>query len=82
MGVRVRVGLKDRVGVQSGQKSPSGGFGAHGASGAKKSGTLSTMCQIAAAGDALRPEGQGEIGAVCYTLTNGGGGVLPPGGVL
>ena len=34
MGVRVRVGFKDSVGVQSGQKFPLGGFGAHGASGA------------------------------------------------
>ena len=34
MGVRVRVGFKDSVGVQSGQKFPLGGFGAHGESGA------------------------------------------------
>ena len=34
MGVRVRVGFKGSVGVQSGQQFPSGGFGAYGASGA------------------------------------------------
>ena len=34
MGVRVRVGFKDSVGVQSGQIFPQGTFGVHGALGA------------------------------------------------
>ena len=34
MGVRVRVGFQDTVGVHNGQNFPSGAFGAHGASGA------------------------------------------------
>ena len=34
MGVRVKVGFKDSVGVQIGQKFPEGTFGVHGASGA------------------------------------------------
>ena len=33
MGVRVNVGFEDSVGVLSGQKCPSGAFGAHGVSG-------------------------------------------------
>ena len=34
MGVRVKVGFKDSVGVQIGQNFPKGTFGVHGASGA------------------------------------------------
>ena len=34
MGIRVKVGFKDSVRVQSGQNFPSGTFGVHGASGA------------------------------------------------
>ena len=34
MGVRVKVGFKDSVGVQIGQNFPWGTFGVHGASGA------------------------------------------------
>ena len=34
MGVSVRVGFKDSVGVQNGQNFPAGAFGAHGVSGA------------------------------------------------
>ena len=34
MGVRVKVGPKDSVGLQRGQNFPSGGFNAHGESGA------------------------------------------------
>ena len=34
MGVRVKVGFKDSVGVQSGQNFPGGTFGVHGALGA------------------------------------------------
>ena len=34
VGAEIRVGFRDSVGVQSGQKFPLGGWGAHGASGA------------------------------------------------
>ena len=34
-GVRVRVGSRDCIGVKSGQNFPLGGFGAHGAPGAR-----------------------------------------------
>ena len=55
VGVWVRVGFKDSVGVQSGQKFPSGAFGAHGL---LRLVPLKTNCWPEA------PEGGGGVGVL------------------
>ena len=55
MGVGVRVGFEDSVGVQSGQKFPSGAFGAHGL---LRPASLTINCRLEA------PRGRGVVGVI------------------